>query len=422
MRRAALALVVVLVAGACAGDTGTATTSTVPATTTLVAPTTTATASTTSTSSTTTLPATTTTTVITVEDLAGLGPACSPGACDPETVAAWPKAEYKWHGTVGVLGYLESAQYGGCSPPCDWYSLAGVFLGFTSQVMRYTSQAVVPGADIEDVTPVWFASFYFGDHPTTGEPIVGSFMIGAEAAENALEVEFIPKECWDVSSSDPCYEAAFAVVGTVLGLVTGEGYGGLPLEVGWAYHLQVLGDPSGNLQAAIRTGVQRSGLTVDEYARRVTAVQDFAALVATLSYNDALVDQMSGDDIALPDPGYGSFFLATSITNPPRWPHLDPGVWVVTAPDCPLCSQVLAAITAAAPNMPIHQVNLGSDLAEDLGAVSAPTAFAANDAGEQRGGAWVGQRILDDLAGLISQACRGLSGTDFCDGLTITLP
>jgi hypothetical protein len=336
-----------------------------------------------------------------------LGPACSPEVCDAETVATWGVAEHSWNGKRGVLGLLAEADYGG--------QVAGLLRSVTRMSVDQWASSDTTGASsdpkfTEGVLEIWIASFYFGDHPHTGEPIVGDLLIGNpyvdEGGAGTVSVfcdygdtgfgELVSSRLLAEGGS---FESSFPRLGTQECVVE-------PIVPGRTYLLFL------------------STTALPPFGRD----QGLAWLRSVHEYHAALLAAMQGQEYHLSSSGgvlglywrlseispSDSDYLTPSIDNTAFRPLLEPGVTLVVESSCSLCVEVARVLGDRMPNLPVHSVEFGSPLGDALGAVTAPTAFVANDEGERRGGAWVGQEIIDDLDGLLAQACRGLSQTDAC--------
>ncbi len=196
--RVSIAAVALLAAACATGESAPSTTTAPPSstttTTTTLPPTTT---------TTTAAPTTTTTPApaLDVADVAGEGPPCANiTALDntarpvytndcPVTAAAWPDADYRVKGRTGVLGWLvEDDPDGFCGIPGAYYQCYNAPMrAVLGGVLLETGQTTVVAAVWKPATggyewtlqELWTATFYLGDHPESGEPIVGEFLLSS---------------------------------------------------------------------------------------------------------------------------------------------------------------------------------------------------------------------------------------------------
>jgi len=415
MRRAAAVIVVLgLLVPGC---TGTAIETTVAPSTSTMVPTTT-------TSSTMTSTSTTTSTTTTLLDpftadpmqVTGLGPACNPEACAVGEVAVWPLAGYSWTGRPGVLGLLRADSHlAGYEFP------EGSRLAYVGGLIRAIEQRpVTEGAWAEAcrIAPEferfsclegpWMLSVYFGDNPTTGQPVVGQFYLRL----------FFPSLL-----DAPYRDMLFADVTTHCDQGAGSWWNGsLPLEVllnggdydgcsfrgiqpGWAYDMYVY-----DRKDYVAPSYSYSDCLEDSYCAEHFTEQEYEALLrfsdSVDAYNTALVAQMSGEDAPMPR-SHGVLWGIWNLTGSPV--VAPPGLTVVVGADCPLCDQVITALRAAGPDLPLRQIDLGSDEALILKAEEAPTVFVFDRFSAMYGDPWTGQAVLDDLDGFLEQVCVALA-------------
>ena len=351
--------------------------------------------------------------------IADLGPACRPGACDPDTVAAWPAAVYTYPegfvqggnlsgldfstndplggGPTGVLGLLElntrrtqqdprsyvqgTVERPESTPPHRQLALVG-------GILRGITLEMIP--ELYPDSRTYVASFYFGDDPVTDEPILGEFALGSEAGTDTsmfLDCILMYRQQGGTGTYT-VYLGGWA--GPVPGkaVVTGirPGKDGAcepsPLQPGVAYRLLVPYD--------LRPGYESRGI----------------------EYNEALLDRIQGTGPG-PDGGLGLISEFLDAQTPPPIPLL-PGITMVAGPDCSSCTDLAAAIREAAPNLPIHTVRPTSRIGRQLSPSVLPAAIVS-DHGVWDRDVWLGQQAFADLSSLIAAACAGLDDSTTCD-------